>query len=360
MSNEPEKSQKTEEPSEKKLSDARRKGDVPNSREVGNLASVLATILLAGVFAGPAAERLASALAPLVTSVHDIRLHAAYTDVGRFAADLIWGVAFILSPIFLAFAVGAFASTIGQNALVFSFDRIKPKAERISLQKGLGRMFSHSALIEFAKSLIKVAVVAAVVGVFVAGELESIEAALKFDLAALPERMRAVTLKLLGSVAVVMLLIAVVDLIWRHVEWKQKLRMTKQEVKDEHKQMEGDPHIKARLAEIRRSRGRKRMIAAVPSATVVITNPTHYAVAFKYVREESDAPICVAKGKNKLALQIRAKAQEHGVPVIENAPLARALYASVEEGGALPEEFYEAVAEIINYIYRIGARSLTL
>jgi flagellar biosynthetic protein FlhB len=265
-----------------------------------------------------------------------------------------------MSPLFLAFAGAALLATFGQNALVFAVDRIKPKADRLNPMKGLKRMFSQDSLVELAKNLVKVAVVTGVVALFVTTELENFTAMASYDLNEVPRRMQGMVIKLLSAVLIVMVLIAVIDVIWKQMEYKKKQRMTKQEVKDEFKQTEGDPQIKQRLAEIRRSKKRKDAIGKVPEATVLIMNPTHYAVALRYVPAEGDAPVCIAKGRNLIALEMRRKAEEHNVPVIENPPLARALHAGLEEDQPIPPQFFQAVAEVINYVYRTGKRSLTL
>ncbi|GGY50910.1 flagellar biosynthesis protein FlhB [Parvularcula lutaonensis] len=360
MSEQPDESQKTEEPSPKKLADARKKGDVPVSKEVATLTSMIATILLIA-FAGPPLVRTMSAsMSPFVASVHDIRVEETTYDVTAVLGELFFKIFAAMSPLFLAFAAAALLAAFGQNALVFAVDRIKPKAERLNPMKGLKRIFSQDSLVELGKNLTKVAVVTGVVALFTMNELENFTAMASYDLNQIPLRMQSMVIKLLSAVLVVMVLIAVIDVIWKQMEYKKKQRMTKQEVKDEFKQTEGDPQIKQRMAEIRRSKKRRDSIAKVPDATVLIMNPTHYAVALRYVPSEGDAPVCIAKGRNLIALQMRDKANEHNVPVIENPPLARALHAAIEEDQPIPPQFFKAVAEVINYVYRTGQRSLTL
>ena len=360
MSEQPDESQKTEEPSPKKLQDARKKGDVPNSKEVATLASMIATILLIAFMAPPLVKTITRTSSPFVASVHDIRVQETQYDVTAVLGDLFLQIFIAMSPLFLAFALAAIGATLGQNALVFATDRIKPKPERLNPMKGLKKIFSQDSLVELAKNLAKVAVVVLVVAMFTINELENFTAMASYDLNEIPRRMQGMVIKLLSAVLIVMILVAVVDVIWKQWEYKKKQRMTKQEVKDEFKQTEGDPQIKQRLAEIRRSKARRDSISKVPNATVLVMNPTHYAVALRYVPEEGDAPVCIAKGRNLIALKMREKAEEHNVPVIENPPLARALHAGLEEDQPIPPEFFKAVAEIINYVYRTGKRSLTL
>ncbi|MEM1103656.1 MAG: flagellar biosynthesis protein FlhB [Pseudomonadota bacterium] len=359
MSDEPEKSSKTEEPSERKMAEARRKGDVPISKEASNLAAVAGMALVASVLLPSVVNRLLGALLPLTANFHAIRIAQSYDDVLNVVWRTIEIAAFALAPVFLLMAGGGLAAVLAQNAFVISTERITPKLDRISPAKGVERLFSGTALVEFMKSVFKVAVVAIVVGLFIWDEVGKINEAVSYDLTLLPQLLRDATLALLLAVLAAMIVIAGVDILWRRFEWKNKQRMTKQEVKDEFKQSEGDPQVKARLAEIRRNRGRKRMMAAVPGATVVIANPTHYSVALRYVREETDSPICVAKGQNLVALKIREIAEQNNVPVLENKPLARGLYGSVEVDQAIPAEYFEAVAEVITYVYKHNKRNVT-
>ncbi|NNU17394.1 flagellar biosynthesis protein FlhB [Parvularcula sp. ZS-1/3] len=360
MSEQPDESQKTEEPSPKKLADARKKGDVPVSKEVAVLGSMVASILLIAFAGPPLVRQISSASRPFVTSVHDIRVQDNTYDVTAALGDLFFKIFAAMSPLFLAFAGAALLAAFGQNALVFATDRIKPKAERLNPMKGLKRIFSQDSLVELGKNLAKVAVVTGVVALFTVNELENFTAMATYDLNEIPRRMQGMVIKLLSAVLIVMVLIAAIDVIWKNMEYKKKQRMTKQEVKDEFKQTEGDPQVKQRMSEIRRNKARQDSMNQVPNATVLVMNPTHYAVALRYVPEESDAPICIAKGRNLIALKMRDKAREHNVPVVENPPLARALHAGIEEGQPIPPQFFKAVAEVINYVYSTGKRSLTL
>ena len=360
MSDEPEESQKTEEPSPKKLADARKKGDVPVSREVATLFSMIATVLLVAFAAPPLTREIVSTIQPFATAVHDIRVQDSSSDVTMALGQLMLKIAAAMSPLFLAFAGAAILAAFSQNALIFATERIKPQPSRLNPIKGLQKIFSRDSLVELGKNLTKVAVVAGVVITFTMNEIDNFTAMASYDLNAVPERMQAMVIKLLSAVLVVMVLIAVIDVIWKQMEHNRKQRMTKQEVKDEYKATEGDPQVKQRMAEIRRNQARKAKIEDIPKATVLVMNPTHYAVALRYVPSENEAPICIAKGRNLIALKMREMAEKHNVPVIENPPLARALHAGLEEDQPIPAQFFRAVAEVINYVYRTGQRSLTL
>jgi flagellar biosynthesis protein FlhB len=360
MSEEPDQGQKTEEPSEKKLRDARKKGDAPTSREVANAASIACAAGIAAFAMPGIGTQFVETLGAVISNVHDIRLADAQQNVGA-----LWSTLFIilfaaLCPVFAGFAAAGILSAFAQNAVVFATERIKPQANRISPAKGFKRMFSQSSLVELAKSMAKVTIVTLVVVMFTASEISDLSSAAAYDIASMPGRIQRIVIRLLSVVFITTIAITVLDVLWRRFEWRRNLKMTKQEVKDEHKQLEGDPQIKARIAEMRRSRKRRARIQAVPTATVVIANPTHFAVALRYAPDEFDAPVCVAKGRNMLALKIREIAEKHNVPVVENPPLARALYAAIDEDRPIPEEYYKAVAEIINFVFRSGARSMTL
>jgi flagellar biosynthetic protein FlhB len=358
MAEDQDKSQKTEEPTEKKLKDARKKGNLPVSREVGTFFSILMACLITAFFAPLVADRFGEIMVPLVGNADEIDVGLAQEDLGNLLTQLAIGVALALSAVFFAFIMGAVIAQIAQNALAVAPDRIKPKLERIDPIKGFGRLFGMSAVVEFLKGAAKVTVVGAVVAVILTTELRAIENSLHYDIASLPDLMRDLTARLLLAVLIATAAITVLDVIWRRFDWKRQLKMSKQEIKDEHKQSEGDPHVRAKLREIRRERSRKRMMQAVPSATVVVTNPTHFAVALKYDRHETPAPVCVAKGTDLVALKIREIAKENNVPIVENPPLARALHAAIEVDAIIPREHYEAVAEVITYIYRTDQRAV--
>lgn len=353
MSEEKEQSQKTEEPTEKKLREAVEKGNVPRAREMGTLAMMATAWLIAAATAPGAAAGLAELMLPLIENPDDIRLDGGAFDVLSGLRGLLGGAGLVLMPTLGLLFAGAVASALSQGAVVVAAERIRPKLSNISPLAGWKRLFSASAVAEFLKSLVKLVVVGVAAWFVVRPFIDRTEVLVGIDVAGLPGLLRDLTLRLLLAVLAATVLIAAVDLLWRRYEWRRKLRMTVQEVRDEYKQVEGDPHLKARLKEIRRERMRQRMMAAVPQATVVLTNPTHFAVALQYERGRTAAPICVAKGADLVAQRIRALAQEHGVPVVENPPLARTLFKTVEIDQPIRPEQYRAVAEVITYVLRL-------
>jgi flagellar biosynthetic protein FlhB len=225
-----------------------------------------------------------------------------------------------------------------------------PDASRISLRKGLSRVFGVRGWTEFLKSLLKLTAVIAVAAMMLVGQRVVLLTAMDVDPGMLPQRVLDLSVKTVAAVLVATLVVAAADLAWSRILWRRDHRMSKQEVKEELRQAEGDRMIKARLRSLRLDRSRKRMLSAVPRATMVVVNPTHYAVAMRYVRAEGGAPRVVAKGADFIALKIRSIAEENGVPVVEDKPLARSLYAAVDVDRPIPAEFYRAVAEIVHLI----------
>jgi flagellar biosynthesis protein FlhB len=259
------------------------------------------------------------------------------------------GVRFLLPTVLLLGAAGVLAS-IAQSAPRIVPDRILPDASRISLRKGLGRVFGARGWTEFLKSLIKLSAVIAVAMMMLLGQKVVFLTAMDVDPGMLPQRILDLSVKAVAAVLVATVAVAAADLGWSRILWRRDHRMSKQEVKEELRQAEGDRMIKARLRSLRLDRSRKRMLSAVPRATMVVVNPTHYAVAMRYVRAEGGAPMVVAKGADFIALKIRSIAEESGIPVIEDQPLARSLYSAVNVDCPIPTEFYRAVAEIVHLI----------
>jgi len=237
-----------------------------------------------------------------------------------------------------------------QGETVVSLERIRPKLSKLSPGAGLKKIVSADNLVEFLKNVAKVLVVAAIALWVARGAVTGIWQSRGF----LPEELpgylrREVALVLIGA-TVFLVPVSIIDIVWKRVQWIKKQRMSIKEVRDEHKEAEGDPRVRLRRDEIRRRRARQRVAAAVPTASVVLTNPTHYAVALRYQPGADSAPVCVAKGADLMAAQIRRLAREHDIPMVENRPLARALHATVEVDDQIPVEHWQAVAEIIGYV----------
>lgn len=350
----PEESSKTEDPSQKKLEDAHKKGDVAKSQEVTTWFALVGSALMFAAMAPATAEALTGSLKGLLANADLYEVGSA--AFGAVMWQLIGAILLVAIIPMLVVAAFATAGNLIQHRPLVSVEPITPKFSKVSPLAGAKRLFSPEALVNFVKGLIKIAVVSAVLWFVLAPELNHMEVMITADVAAILRDFVEIGVKVFAAVIAVVTIMAVGDFVYQRNRWWNRQKMTLQEVRDEYKQMEGDPKVKGRIRAIRQERGRRRMMAAVPEATVVVTNPTHFAVALKYDRDMA-APICVAKGVDAVALKIRAIATEHDVPVIENPPLARALYASVDVDEVIPAEHFKAVAQVIGFVMRLRNKS---
>jgi flagellar biosynthesis protein FlhB len=346
--------QKTEEPTQRRLEEARRKGQVASSREVNHAFILAAGAVLIGALAPALAGGVAAALRPLLARPHSFTITPA--DLDRLLAVVLGDVgAALLLPALLLLGA-ALAAGLIQNGPVASAEPLAPKLERLSPLAGAKRLFSLRSLVEFAKGVLKIALVGAVAVALLWPAAARILTAAELEAGALLAVLQRLALRLLAGVALLVGLIALLDTLYQRFEHRKQLRMSRRDLQDEFKQTEGDPYIKARLKSLRMERARRRMMAAVPSATVVITNPTHIAVALRYDPPAMAAPKLVAKGIGPLAARIREVARAHGIPLVENPPLARALHAAVELDAEVPPAHYRAVAEVIGYVMQLRGR----
>ena len=346
-------SEKTEEPTSKKLEDARKKGDVPKSQEVNTWFVMLASTLVISLAASGAAQDFSRSFRIFLAAPHEFG-----ADPGSLM--LVWQqigftVLKVLALPMGILLVGAAAGGLVQHAPIFTAENMKPKLSKISPIAGVKRLFSAKSLMNFAKGIVKLVLVGIATFLVVWPMRDQLLVLPTMDLAALLPFVQSIAIKILAVVIAILTVLAAIDYAFERAQWNKKQKMTVHEVKDEYKQMEGDPTVKAKLRSIRIERGRKRMMAQVPEAAVVITNPTHYAVALKY-EQGMAAPVCVAKGMDAVALKIREIANDHDIPIVESPPLARALYATVELEESIPPEHYKAVAEVIGYVMRLKSK----
>ena len=341
-------SQKTEDPSARKLARARDKGQVVHSREVNNWFIVGTGLGLVLFFGPPSARAIGDALYRYVSAPQQIAVGQIGPAIELTLGDV--GMALLAPMVLLTLA--ALAGPLLQTGFVFAPERLAPDLDHLSPARGVARIFSIRGMIEFGKTLAKLAAVITVAVVSLKPEIDRMPLITGMDAAAVLNEIERLIVRLGIGVFAIVSLIAALDYAYQRFSFLRSMRMSKQEVKEEHKQSEGDPMIRARLRQIRMERARKRMMAAVPGASVVITNPTHYAVALKYELGSEGAPRVVAKGADLLALRIREVAEESKVPIIENPPLARALFGGVEVDQEIPAEHYKAVAEIIGFVFR--------
>jgi flagellar biosynthetic protein FlhB len=341
---------KTDEPTEKKIHDAVERGNVPISREAAVFALLVAMLTIGGFVARRAFGAVAQSLDLVLGNVGGWPLQN-----GADAVTLWVGVATEtvtpLLPIFVLLMVAGLFATCLQSAPRLVLDRLRPKLERISVVGGWRRIFGARGRAELGKSLFKLVAVCFVLAIVAAYELGTVVNAMAAEADAVPDLVLAVTMRLLSAVCIATVLLLAADLVLVRFHWRRDLRMSRQEIKDELKQMERDPLLKARLRSLALDRIRRSMIAAVPRATLVIANPTHYAIALRYKREEGGAPLVLSKGKDLLALKIREIAEQHKIPVVEDKALARSMYDVVDVDRAIPPQFYKALAEIIHFLH---------
>jgi flagellar biosynthetic protein FlhB len=342
---------KTEDPTDKKLADAHKKGQIASSQEVKNFGILIAATIALMSIAPSMLNNLRVTLFPFVEKPDAFSLD--FETVRSVFLELILDLAWIMAPIFGLLIIAALFSNIIQSGMVWATEKIKPDLSKISFKKGVKRMFSINSFMEFTKGILKLLVVGLVAFGMVMPMLDDIRLMPQVDFLFSLERIHEIAIVLASGTIAVMAVIAGIDFTYQKYKFSKDQRMTKQEVKDEQKQSEGDPLVKGRIRQIRMERAKQRMMDAVPDADVIVTNPTHYSVALKYDMEEMAAPKLVAKGVDHLAFRIREVAKENDVPLVENPPLARALYAAVEIDEEIPGEHFQAVAEVIGYVMRL-------
>ena len=343
-------SEKTEEPSQKRLEEALKRGDVVKSQEVNTWFVMAGATLVLMAFSAGMSRDLTATMRGLIANSWQISVDGPALP-GLFKKIGLEIVAAVAIP-FLVLMLAALGGNLVQHKLVWSFDGLMPKLSKLSPLAGLQRQFSKQAIANFGKGLVKIVIVGAVLASLMWPERQHMEALVHSDPATLLPYVFSITLKLMGTVVAMLAVIAAADYLFQYRQWYEKQKMSLRELKEEFRQSEGDPTIKGKLKQMRQARMRKRMMAAVPKASVIITNPTHFAVALQYERGMA-APICVAKGVDALALKLREIASDHRIPIVENPPLARALHATVQIDQVIPPEHYKAVAEVIGYVMRL-------
>ena len=347
-------SQKTEEPSQHKLDEARKKGDIPKSQDLVTLFILTAAAAVVLTFGIDSAKALSVYITSFIERPDQIAVDGG--ALSHLAFDISVKMAIMLSAGMGAMFVAGLAGHMAQSGLLFTAEKMKPKLSKISPIAGFKRLFGAEALMQFGKTVLKLTVVAFVAYAILMPHAKEMSVLVEMEPIALMPVLIEIMLQLCFALLGVIAVASVADYMIQRFSWLKRNRMSKQEMKDEYKKLEGDPLIKMKLRQIRMEKGRRRMMASVPGATVIITNPTHYSVALKYVAGETAAPICVAKGVDRVALKIREIATEAGVPIVEDVPLARALFASVDIDETIPAQHYQAVAKIIGVILSVAAK----
>lgn len=340
---------KTEDATPRKLEEARKKGDVAKSPDVASalsLAGAAAVILMAG---GWFATSMAEQFLPFIAAPHTMMgglNTGAGVEIGGIA---LWAITPFLGAVMLATILGGVGGNLAQSGIMFTGEKLKPDWSKVNPLKGFKRIFGPDGLVQFIKTFLKLLAVVVVCWLVLKPHANELANMAAMSPAMILPFTRDLAISLMVSALVFLSFTAGVDFLWQKYRFAERMKMTKEELKEDYKQSEGDPHVKAKLKQIRAQRSRQRMMQAVPTATVIVTNPTHFSVALRYEAGDA-APVCVAKGVDAVALRIREVAREHAVPIVENVPLARALYAAVDVDETIPREHFEAAAKVIGFV----------
>jgi flagellar biosynthetic protein FlhB len=347
---------KTEQPTSRRLDKAREQGNVLQSQEVKTAAMLTAMLVVVWLGLPVLINLLKNYLAGMIDHLHEIRIESA-KDLVQLGTDIVLHMMLALAVPFAIMIAVAFASSLGQTGFMLVLEKLAPDFSKVNPLAGLKRIFSMHSVVELIKSVAKLTLVGVGCYMFLKPRVKELELLMSMDLISVVVYIQQTLVKLIMAVVIMMLVLAGGDWFYQRFTFMKNLRMSRQEIKDENKDTEGDPMIKSRLRSLRIARARQRMMANVPKADVVITNPTHFACALKYDMESMGAPVLIAKGQDFTALKIREVATEHEIPIVENPPLARALFAAVEIDQEIPPEHYKAVAEVISYVMRLKEKS---
>ena len=354
MAEGPDESEKTEEPTPRRLEEARKKGDVAKSTEIPGWFVLASGLALVAFLAPSMASSLSETMTIFFARPHELSLDNAQVLMlmRQTISEVGLAIGFAIAMLFIA----GLAGHLVQHGLLFSGEKIQPKLDKINPIEGIKRTFGPQGWVNFAKGVGKMALVAAAAFAVLWPKRDDLAAMPLHDVSAILAFVRQAAIELLIAALLVYAAIAALDYMFQRQSFMKRNRMSRKEIKDELKQTEGDPIVRAKLRQIRQERAKQRMMASVPDATVVITNPTHYAVALKYEQGETAAPVCVAKGVDAVALKIREVATENKVAIVEDPPLARALFASVDIDEPIPVEHFKAVAKVIGYVLSLSRK----
>ncbi len=353
--------ERTEPATEKKLTDARKEGQVAKSKEVGNAISLLAMFLLIRLWVGRLGiqflEVFSAVYEDIPGSIINWNGYLPQTDMLRVFRQMLLRILFLIAPVFIIAFVVAVLGDVIQVKWMVTGKPLQPKFSKMNPLSGFKRLFSANSIAELIKSILKILIVIYISYTYLQDRLPYIY--LMYDMGLIQ------AIQLTGDmvtglgirISVVYIIIALADYIYQKVKFSRDMRMTKQEIKDEYKQQEGDPQIKGKIRQRMQEASRRRMMQNLPKADVVITNPTHYAVAIQYDPDVAIAPIVIAKGENYMAQRIKEVAKENQIEIVENKPLARMLYANVDIGSVIPPELYQAVAEVLAFVYHLKGKS---
>lgn len=352
--------EKTEPATQKKLSDARKEGQVAKSREIANGLGLLALFLILKLWVGRIGIQLMEFFPTVYDKIPDMVTFWNGTmpqrDANRVFVMLMLRVLWVIAPIIIIALVIAFFSDLIQVKWRPTLKPMQPKFSKMNPLKGAKKLFSVGSLVELVKSIAKIVIISYICYLYMKDKWNVLFLLYDIGLMQALGLIAKIVTDLGIRVSAAYMLIAIADYIYQKVKFKNDMKMSKQEIKEEFKQQEGDPQIKGKIRQRMQEASRRRMMQDLPKADVVITNPTHYAVAIKYDPEVTDAPIVVAKGEDYMAAKIKEVAREHSIEIVENKPLARMLYANVDIGQAVPPELYQAVAEVLAFVYHLQGK----
>ncbi|MDX1923655.1 MAG: flagellar biosynthesis protein FlhB [Rickettsiaceae bacterium] len=351
------KDSKTEQPSERKLEESIEKGQISYSREVTSFAMLLSLAIVSSFILPYSAQKIGFSLKLLIE--HAGVMEPNQIGFGKLMMQYFNYAILFFTPVFIFFIIMIILSSfLQQGRFIIAPEVLMPSLSRISLQSGLKRMFSGKSLMEFAKGLVKIIITGTIIYYIVISDIKALSLYSTMSEAGIIKELGKIVNDILVSICVLMFAVAFADFFYQKYEYIKNLMMTRHEVKEEYKQAEGSPEVKSRQRKLMSDVARKRMMANVPKADVIITNPEHYSIALEYKQGLMPAPIIIAKGMDLVALKIREIAKENDIPIVENPPLARALYL-VGLGNLVPTEHYEAVAEVIGYVYKMKNKKFT-
>lgn len=352
--------EKTEEPTSKKLDDARKEGQVAKSKEIGNAFSLLALFLVLKLYLGPMGVRFMEVFSATYTQIPDVvKMYNGNLPIASLHVlirSMMLQIIIILAPVLLVGVAIAIICDVAQVKWKPTTKPLQPKFSKLNPLKGFGRIFSPNSLVELLKSLLKLSLIGYMVYSYLKDRVSDIFLLYDISLNQAIGLIGEIVVDLGIRIAAIYMVIAFLDFAYQKWKFHEDMKMTKQEVKDEYKNQEGDPQVKGKQKQRMREASMRRMMQQLPEADVVITNPTHYAVAIKYDPEKYDAPYVLAKGENYLAQRIKDVAKENNIEIVENKPLARMLYANVDIGGLIPPELYQAVAEVLAFVYHLKGK----
>jgi flagellar biosynthesis protein FlhB len=344
--------EKTEQPTSKKLTEGREKGQVAKSMEINSLVIFTSGLMFLYFTNSMIGNNLSKLTIKIFNSLDVLNLD--FNSFRLYVKDGLWFMAFTIVPIFIGLFIAAFVAAVSQVGFKMSLKAMAPKAEKFNIFKGIKRVFfSPTSFVEVLKSLLKLVVISGVVYYVMSDLLLQSTNLIEISVSEITSFMIKAVFQLTWKIAIIYALFAAIDFIYQKYSFKKQMMMTKQEVKEEVKQTEGDPFIKSRIRKIQQSVSRSRMMQEVAKADVVITNPTHYAIALKYDLQKDDAPRVLAKGADEVARRIKEIAAEHNIPMHEDRELARALYKFCDVGDVIPEKLFKAVAQILAYVYQL-------